>query len=283
MSCVAAVVAAHITDAKRASAFFQRLVDGLRGLWLPGFPLLTAGAVAFETLQRSCLPTLHDHLKGHGASYEMFLPDAWLTLFSRWLPFPALWCAFVFLEAEGFAGVLSLTTVLFRAHEAVLLDADDFTSLFVLLKSLGRQPKQPEVQQLILSAKRMLPVVADILPVNGEQFASWATPRPSTVRNATSASLVRKGSRVLHANSDLEAIADEVSDDALEQLAQRTRTLSLQSLSPPPHVAQGREMTSSSSVSNPSKCWFPGLAKLGPCVWCAGDKDQGLIIGVEQA
>jgi len=274
MSCVAAVVAAHIADVAVASSFFQRLVDGLRGFWLPGFPLLTAGAVAFEKLQKSCLPTLHDHLKYHGASYEMFLPDAWLTLFSRWLPFASLWRAFVFIEAEGIAGVLSLTTVLFRAHEAALLDTDDFTSLFVLLKSLGRQPRQPDVEQLILSAKMMLPVVADVVPVHGEQLTSWATPKPTHIGSPTSASLVRTGSRVLYANSSLEAIANETSDGALEQLAQRTRTLSLQGLHDLPVVAQDSELTSISNMSNQSRAWFPSIARLSACIWCTSEVHQ---------
>lgn len=304
MSFVAAVVAAQLADSAAASLFFRRLVDGLRGLWLPGFPLLVAGMAACEALQRRWLPDLHEHLQGHGATYDMFLPEAWLTLFSRWLPFSALYSVFVFIEAEGLAGLLCLTVVLLEAHEAALLGADDFTSLFVLLKSLGRQPQQPDVGRLFLAAKKMMPEVAGALPsITREANASGSmgdflvadgcqdrdsvpsSPSVCSVGTVGGSRFIRKGSRVLHANSDVEAVLGEDSDVALERHAHRARTASSRSPQGTRGASSGglggavfKEMISatherseksslSSLPSNRSRFWL-----LSSCAWCAQDE-----------
>lgn len=231
MSCVAAVIAARIVDVNGASSFFRRLVENLRGLWLPGFPLLTAGTTAFESLQRSALPSLHGHLESLGASSDMFLPDAWLTLFSRWLPFVSLWPVFVFLEDEGISGLVALTTVLLQLHETVLLSTGDFTEVFVTLKTLGRCTQPPDTQVALVRARKLLPQVRALLParspvLNLTETVSWQSARygPGCPR------LERRGSRVFHAQSNVEAVADELDLQSLKQLARLTRNLSMGSV-----------------------------------------------------
>mmetsp|Transcript_77188 Transcript_77188/g.195983 ORF Transcript_77188/g.195983 Transcript_77188/m.195983 type:complete len:361 (-) Transcript_77188:35-1117(-) len=269
MSCVAAVVAAQLTDPVSASLFFRRLVDSLRGLWLPGFPLLTAGSGAFDTLQRSFLPMLHEHIEVHGASYDMFLPDAWLTLFARWLPFDSLWTVLVFIEAEGLAGLLSLTAVLLQTHQAALLSTEDFTTLFVLLKTLGRQPEQPEIGELISAARLMLPEVRDLLPQRPlvPHPTCGSSHLPSSHGSGSfspKAKLVRKGSRVLHASSNLEAIGDEWDDDALHLLAFRTMSMQSPVASPVACFSSRSQRSSSASVLPATR----GLWFFASCISC---------------
>merc|ERR1740138_424645 len=113
-----------------------------------GFPLLFTGRPAFDLLHHAHLPELSKHFHRYRMAADIFLPDAWIALFARWLPFSYLWEAFELIEAEGFPGVLSLTTALLEAHQTALMRATDFPSLFTLLKGLGKQPGQPAMRNL---------------------------------------------------------------------------------------------------------------------------------------
>lgn len=90
-------------------------------------------------------------------SCEMFLPDAWITLFARWLPFSLLWHVYRDIEAKGFPYVLCITVALLKQHEVALIAASDFPSLFVILKTLSEQPNQPDASQLLSLIDQLLP------------------------------------------------------------------------------------------------------------------------------
>merc|ERR550534_3025987 len=136
MSCVAAVVVTRLApDLKAAAARFAGFVTQLRGLWLAGFPLLHAAAPAFEAVFRKQVGPLACFFGERGLSAELvatgILACEWLTLFARWLPFPLLWDAFQFVEAEGITGVVALSVAILDAHSCALQRAEDFPALFI--------------------------------------------------------------------------------------------------------------------------------------------------------
>jgi hypothetical protein len=211
MNCVAAVVCVQFPDASKAYLRFWKIVSNLRGLWLPGFPLLLRGVTAFDELFRISLPDLSAHFVENSVTvdmFDMFLPETWLTLFSRWLPFSMLWGIFEFIEAESFPGVLSLTAALLQEHTDAIMKAQDFTSLFMLLKSLSKQPRQPQSVQLLASARAFLPAAQTA-------FRRASGGEESIPRSTSTPSLLRQGSRVIHEPSGLELLrGDGTSSDA---------------------------------------------------------------------
>jgi len=213
MNYIAAVIAERTKDVAAATARFRRIVDALRGIWLPGFPFLVVGMSAFDAVLRTCEPALHQHLQANDVSFDMFLPDVWLTLFSRWLPFPILWDVLDYVEAEGFVGVLGLTVAVMKLHSSELLEAADFTALFVTMKSLGQRAKQPELPAVLGAARGCLPVVREVLPEG--QMALEANGRDRAC------SVVRHMSRVLHAGTDLEVVVYDGSQATARQLARQ--------------------------------------------------------------
>jgi len=212
MSCLAAVIAERINDSEEASTHFRHIVGPLRGIWLPGFPLVVTGMSAFDTVLKKSNCALHTHLTKHDLSYDMFLPDVWLTQFSRWLPFSFLWDVFEYVEAHGFPGVLAITAALMSLSTPSLLEEADFSALFVALKSLADKAKHLELSKVLDASKEVLPVVQEVL--QQELTNSKAISR---------CSIVRDSSRVLYAGTDLEVICQSNSETYIEQVAQTLR------------------------------------------------------------
>merc|ERR1712070_188537 len=152
------------------------------------------------------LPNLYSHFHAQNVTPDLFLPDTWLTLFSRWLPFALLWEAFQLIEDEGFDGVLCLTAALLQAHSTALSETDDFTSLFVLLKALAKQPRQPEGHEIVAAARKLLPAASEAL--------DEVRLRERTISVTTDISLRREGSIVIHEPTGLQILKQETSHDA---------------------------------------------------------------------
>lgn len=222
MSYVAAVVTAQLApDMDAAEARFQALVSRNRGLWTDGFPLLHMGSSAFEPFCRAHLPAVLQHLDAQGITGEMLatgiLAGEWLSLFSRWQPFPALWSTFELIEAEGLASILALTAALLKAHEPVVLGAGDFAALFVLLKDLGRQQPQPEPEQLLEVARELLPEARKAIMQVEASASSMERPRSQM-------SITRSGSKVIHAGSNAElVVVGEDGEGTIASFALRLR------------------------------------------------------------
>merc|ERR1712129_181727 len=113
--------------------------------------------MGFQRLCSSCLSDLLQWLSEQCVSLDLFLPDAWLTLFSRWLPFTMLWAVFEFVKLNGFPGVLAITVMVLKVHQPTLMAAVDFQELVALLKELRCQPGQPDAQDLVEMARELLP------------------------------------------------------------------------------------------------------------------------------
>mmetsp|Transcript_65310 Transcript_65310/g.194699 ORF Transcript_65310/g.194699 Transcript_65310/m.194699 type:complete len:406 (-) Transcript_65310:94-1311(-) len=198
MSFVAAVTAFQFRTADAAYERFCMIVSRIRGLWLPGLPLLLTGVSAFEALCSSCFQDLQPCLGAQNVTFDMFLPDAWLTLFSRWLPFAALWAVFELVEFEGFPGVLAVTAVLLKAHKPVILQADSFKDMFVTLKELAKQPRQPDVPQLLASAQELIP--------RAHRALHEAVAASDQGPQRTTSTLTRCGPCIVHAKSGVELL-----------------------------------------------------------------------------
>jgi len=197
MSFVAAVTVHRFHSIDMAYPQFREIVSGIRGLWLPGLPLLLQGEVAFQGLCNSYLSDLLTRLGEQSVSLDLFLPDAWLTLFSRWLPFTMLWSVFEFVKVNGFPGVLAITVMVLKVHQPTLMAAADFKELLALLKELRFQPVQPEAQDLVKMAQELLPHA---------QAALAEAPHRVPSLSRTASSLSRSGCLIVHHSSGVELL-----------------------------------------------------------------------------
>jgi len=259
MNCVAAVVSSQFPNQSEAFGRFQAVVADIRGLWLPGFPLYLLGMSAFEVMYREQLPKLHSHFLMQCITFDMFLPDTWLTLFSRWLPFVILWEAFELIEAEGFPSVLCITAALLQMHSAALAETEDFTSLFVLLKALNNQPYQPQGHELIAVARGLLPAAKKALASVEEQNLV----RKSSLSHLTCGSVTREGEKVIHELSGLEILNEETLNDttSFAHAMHAANTIRL---------AKGTTGMASGADSGPSKA--PRQRRGGCCLPCGAGK-----------
>lgn len=211
MSFVAAVVSANVPDPLEASRRFREIITDVRGLWLPGFPLLVAGVLTFDALLRTRLPALYDHLVRLQMMLDSFLPDVWLTLFASWLPFASLWPALQFLQGCGFVGVLSLTLELIGAHAPALQSAEDFCQLYGLLKSLHEAPRQPDVEEILALAEASIGEIRDVLSTPPEELDGGPEFKrliSAASRSSSSMSLTRQGSTVVNTWSGFNLLED---------------------------------------------------------------------------
>merc|ERR1712110_879042 len=60
------------------------------GFWSDGFPLLTFGVQLFSSLAERHLQSLWAHLMNSDVHPLSYLTPAWLSLFGKWIPLPAV-------------------------------------------------------------------------------------------------------------------------------------------------------------------------------------------------
>jgi len=156
------------------------------------------------------------HLREFGVAPDMFLLDAWLTLFSRWLPFAMLWGVFELVCMEGFTAVLALTAEVLRAHEEALMGAGSFEELFVLLKALPAQRAQPDARLLLEATRALLPSATEAM--SGSENRGADSPSSSSVLGGQveetagptlwegMLTVVRRGPRLIFTHSDLHEV-----------------------------------------------------------------------------
>mmetsp|Transcript_70797 Transcript_70797/g.166129 ORF Transcript_70797/g.166129 Transcript_70797/m.166129 type:complete len:323 (-) Transcript_70797:64-1032(-) len=158
MTLVAAVFAAAVPDPEaydRFAAFLQLV----RGLWLPGFPLLTPCMAGFEVLARG--KPWFEHFTRLGVRSDMFLPQALLSMFVNWLPLMMLLHCLRFLEDFGLAALLSLAISFLDLHEAHLLKQPTFEELMEALQGLKQSDCCPS--NLLQNAEIGLPQASEVL------------------------------------------------------------------------------------------------------------------------
>lgn len=181
MTLVAAVFAAAHNDGeveayRRFAAFVQRV----RGLWLPGFPLLQPSIASFEALAKG--RPWFTHLVRYGVQTEMFLPQALLSMLVTWLPLRTLLHCLQFLES-GLKSLLSLAVALLDSQESQLLQQQSFEELMDTIQGL---------KDCKVCPSRLLETAEAQAKVDVASF-----PESASVANFRSGRLHRKGSKVV--------------------------------------------------------------------------------------
>mmetsp|Transcript_60328 Transcript_60328/g.168549 ORF Transcript_60328/g.168549 Transcript_60328/m.168549 type:complete len:492 (-) Transcript_60328:224-1699(-) len=107
MNLVAVAFAGVYFEADEAYKHFSAFVSRVRGLWLPGFPLIEQGTSHFAVL--AVTRPWFRHLQTHHIDPSMYLPNMWMALFGTWLPLPTLLHFVPLFEREGFSSMLAMT------------------------------------------------------------------------------------------------------------------------------------------------------------------------------
>ncbi|CAE8594852.1 unnamed protein product [Polarella glacialis] len=184
MTLVAAAFAAAAGRQSEAYSRFSAFMKRVRGLWMPGFPLLEVATAAFEALAQQ--RPWYQHLRRYEVSPGMFLPQALLTMFVSWLPLSTLTRSIGLLEHAGLAGMLAMTLAVLDHAGPHLLKQLTFEDLLDELKLLKSKAPQPEV--LEQATQQLIPQAVTVLVL------------PSAPVRARSQILKRKGSRVVDEN-----------------------------------------------------------------------------------
>merc|ERR1719480_772386 len=140
---------------------WRSTVSRLRALWLPGFPFVWDTIPRLQRLLGDRDAELLWHLESLGLDFSMALPQAWLTLFAKWLPLPAFLEVVPFLQKEGLLGVVSITLMLLLYHRWFLLSCNSFEEVLAYLASL---PHKPPPDDLLDMCAVSLPGLRDSFP-----------------------------------------------------------------------------------------------------------------------
>eukprot|EP00931_Biecheleriopsis_adriatica_P068446 TRINITY_DN42399_c0_g1_i2.p1 TRINITY_DN42399_c0_g1~~TRINITY_DN42399_c0_g1_i2.p1 ORF type:complete len:422 (+),score=89.22 TRINITY_DN42399_c0_g1_i2:449-1714(+) len=142
MNMVAALFSIATRSQQEAQDRFRAFTKKLRGLWLPGFPLLQEGMGLFTRLART--RPWFQHLCRNGVGPEMYLPRAWLSVFASWLQLPTRVLLLRQLENEGLSGLLAVSLALLDHAGPSLLDlGDDEDDILIALEGLRRIGPHP--------------------------------------------------------------------------------------------------------------------------------------------
>lgn len=137
---------------------FHAFVGGLRGFWLPGFPLLEAGAVQFKEAASGA--RWFQHLEALNVEPRAYLPQAWLTMFTTWIPLSALVQCLELLEGHLFAGILAMTLAMLDHVSQHLLDQNSTEDAVLALRGIKGHAPGPEA--LASAARGWLPKVSAV-------------------------------------------------------------------------------------------------------------------------
>ncbi|CAK0901851.1 unnamed protein product [Prorocentrum cordatum] len=159
MNLVAAIFGAAAGSYVEAYERFHTFVDGVRGLWLPGFPELQKAASLVEVLAAD--RRWMSHLSEHGIDPMMYLPQALLTLFASWLPPVTLLHCLPSLERGGMAGLLATTLAVLGLAEPQLLRQKSADTLMPVLRSMV--DIAPDAMTLAVELHRELPAATRAL------------------------------------------------------------------------------------------------------------------------
>jgi len=159
MHLAAALFAAAADTQGEAYSRFQVFLGGVRGIWLPDFPLLQAGLLAFEEAARD--RQWFQHLRAHSLEPSMYLPQAWLPLFTTWLPLATLAECLELLEGHGFAGVLAMSLATLDHAGEHLLKQKNSGDVLRAVSSLAK--RAPDSPTLLKATRAQLPKAAAAL------------------------------------------------------------------------------------------------------------------------
>lgn len=203
MTLVAAVFAANEDAEVEAYHRFAAFVQRVRGLWLPGFPLLQPSIASFEALAQG--RPWFKHFTRYGVQTEMFLPQALLSMLVTWLPLRTLLHCLQFIEL-GLNSLLSLAVALLDSQESQLLQRQSFEELMDTIQGLKDCQVSPST-------------LLDMAQAQAKAIDKF--PR-STLSDFRSGRLHRKGSKVVDEEGiEILAASSGGLPDNLEWLAQQ--------------------------------------------------------------
>eukprot|EP00435_Cladocopium_sp_Y103_P038803 s564_g10.t1 len=207
MSFPAAVLCANLSESA-ANARFQSCLEKVRELWLPGFHIFETVKQAFDALLAHQSQALAQSFQAQDVILDVFLLDAWLTMFARWLPFKMLFRVLDFVESEGFSGVLSLTVAVVNSHGQSIVGVEKADAMLQLWKCLQWDVSEPPLEELLEVAKGMLPKARELL---AEQCTMS---RP--VKDVVGLAFERQGPQILHVDTGAD-ILDLLSQESWEK------------------------------------------------------------------
>jgi len=155
LNLVAAVFAVASQSQTEAYRRFREFVRSVRGLWLPGFPLLEDGAAQFNTVAQE--RSWFKHFNACDVEVTMFLPQALMTLFTMWLPFETVVQHVKLPEREGLCGMIAMTVAVLDHVSAQLQEQRNMEGILKFLQQLQDVAPCPGV--LEESFRNTLPAV----------------------------------------------------------------------------------------------------------------------------
>merc|ERR1719210_997956 len=166
MNFVAAIFAAATKNQSEAYERFHAFVQDMRGLWLPGFPLLAVGTARFESIAWEC--GWYQHLKANGIETSMFLPQAMMTILAMWLPMPTIAQCLKLPERYGLDGIVAMTFCVLDLAKERLLQQQNMEGLLQVLQTLHDSAPQPcmlenSVHKLLQSLWQIRNFTTDLL------------------------------------------------------------------------------------------------------------------------
>lgn len=157
MNLVATVFSAAAGTYEEAYSRFHRFVDRMRGLWLPGFPLLQVGELQFVSVAKD--RPWYRHLLAHNVDPSMFLPQALLTMFTMWLPLDTVVHCLELPEKRGLEAMVAITVAVLDHAKDRFLQQRGLEGIMQVLQDLPTFAPPPS--KLALTASATLPVLSD--------------------------------------------------------------------------------------------------------------------------
>ncbi|CAJ1368069.1 unnamed protein product [Effrenium voratum] len=239
MSFPAAVFCANLAEPE-ATEKFHCCLEKIRELWLPGFHVFETAKQAFDSLLALQSPTLSRSLQTQGIILDVFLLDAWLTLFARWLPFAMLPQVLEFVEFHGFSGMLCLTVAVVESHGQAIIGVEKHNALLELWQCLQWDAAQPRVRTLLEVARGLMPKASELL-------AEQCTLRQKNVQLP----FERRGPQIVHADTGTD-ILELLSEESWEKWKAQAETFRKAPRSE--HSEKDTKSSKSSSFLNIFKC-----------------------------
>jgi len=143
MCFVAVAVCLHgawVEKAPDEDAEFAAIIQKLRGFWLPGFPLVAEGIDLLEVLLDERDPDLLAHFRNLGVDLLLMLPQAWLSLFAKWLPMASFLELLPFISQNGLHGVITVTYILILYHRWFIMGCQEPHELLAYMSTLSMKP-----------------------------------------------------------------------------------------------------------------------------------------------
>jgi len=155
MNQVAAIFAVVADTEEEAYQRFRAFVKPVRGLWLPGFPLLQEAVETFEATVQ--VRRWFQHLQARGVETHLYLPRALLSMFTVWLPLDTMRSCLGRLERGGLRGMVATAVAVLNHSAPQLLQLKDMDELLARLQSPCEAAPGPRV--LALRTTVALPLV----------------------------------------------------------------------------------------------------------------------------